>query len=146
MFKYRRQWQGVGFVLQQQLAEGKCVLIQAGSCFLTPTEARYAVIELELLAVAWAVMKCKIFLLGLQHFTIITNHNPLIPILNNHRLDEIETPWLQHLRTRLVAFNFTAQWYKGAPIRHLMHSNAVPYMTLVRRTYWLNVMRTIRWT
>jgi len=62
-------------------------LIQAGLRFLTDTEARYAVIELEMLAVCWVISKCKLFLSGLQHFTIITDHNPLIPILNNHRLD-----------------------------------------------------------
>ena len=29
------------------------------------------------------LVKCKLFLTGLQHFTIVTDHNPLIPILNN---------------------------------------------------------------
>ena len=67
-------------------------LVQAGSRFLSSVESRYAVIELEMLAVAWAVMKCKIFLAGLQHFKIIMDHNPLIPILNSHWLDEIENP------------------------------------------------------
>ena len=82
--------------------------------FLTDTETRYAVIELEMLAVCWAVSKCKRFLSGLQYFTVITDHNPLIPILNNHRLDEIENQRLQRLKTRLMAYNFTAQWLKGA--------------------------------
>jgi len=75
---------GLGFVLQQQTPEGAWTLIQAGSRFLTDTESRYAVIELEMLAVCWAVCKCKLFLTGLQHFTVVTDHNPLIPILNNH--------------------------------------------------------------
>ena len=82
---------GLGFILQQNNA-GTWNLIQAGSRFLTDTESRYAVVELEMLAVCWAVSKCKLFLTGLQHFTIITDHNPLIPILNSHRLDEIENP------------------------------------------------------
>ena len=102
--------QGVGFVLQQQTPVGKWALIQAGSQFLSSAESRYTVIELELLAVTWAVSKCKIFLMGLQHFHIVTDHNPLIPILNSHRLDEIENPRLQRLRTRLMAYNFTAVW------------------------------------
>ena len=42
----------LGFVLQQLSATGQWVLIQAGSRFLTPTETWYAVIKLELLAVA----------------------------------------------------------------------------------------------
>lgn len=44
---------------------------------------------------------------------VITDHNLLVPILNNHRLDEIENPRLQHLRTNLMAYNFTAQWLNG---------------------------------
>ena len=83
---------GLGFVLQQQTPEGAWTLIQAGSRFLTDAESRYVVIELEILAVCWAVCKCKLFLTGLQHFTVVTDHNPLIPILNNHQLDEVENP------------------------------------------------------
>ena len=59
----------------------------------------------------WAANKCKVFLMGLQDFQVITDHDPLIPIL---RLDEIENPRLQRLKTKLMAFNFTAKWYKGS--------------------------------
>ncbi len=103
---------GLGFVLQQE-HHGDWKLIQAGSRFLTDAETRYAVIELELLAVAWATKKCRVFLSGLPSFTVITDHNPLVPILNNHRLDEIENPRLQRLRTHLLAYNFVAKWQKG---------------------------------
>lgn len=107
---------GVGFVLmqKQQGTDGEWKTVQAGSRFLTDTESRYAVIELECLAIAWAVKKCHIFLSGRDHFTVVTDHNPLVPILNSHRLDEIENPRLQRLRTRLMAYNFTARWVKGA--------------------------------
>ena len=65
--------QGLGFLLLT--AEDTWTLIQAGSHFLTNAESCYAVIKLEMLAVCWAVSKCKQFLTGLQHFTIITDHN-----------------------------------------------------------------------
>ena len=105
---------GLGFILQQKV-DDNWVLIQAGSRFLTDPESRYAVIELELLAVAWAMSKKKkIFLAGSPHFTVMTDHHPLIPILNSHRLDEIENPRLQRLKTRTMAYNFTAEWVKGA--------------------------------
>ena len=105
--------QGLGFILQQQ-SNNKWTLIQAGSRFLTDTESRYAVIELEMLAVAWAIQKCKLFLSGLQHFCLLTDHNPLVPILNSRRLDEIENPRLQRLKSRLMSYNFTAKWIKGS--------------------------------
>ena len=106
--------QGIGFFLQQQSPTGQWTLVQAGSRFLSSAESRYVIIKLELLAVAWAISKCNVFLMGLQHFQIITDHNLLIPILNSHRLDEIENPRLQRLRTKLMAYNFTAAWCKGA--------------------------------
>ena len=105
--------QGLGFIMQQQTAEGQWHLIQAGSRCLTDAEARYAVIELELLAVTWAIWKCRVFLMGMQHFDVITDHNPLISILNHHRLDEIDNPRLQRLRAKIMAFNFKAVWHKG---------------------------------
>ena len=105
--------QGLGFILQQQSPTGQWVLVQAGSRFLSEAESRYAVIELEMLAVAWAANKCKTFLMGLQNFQVITDHNPLIPIVNSHRLDEIDNPRLQQLKTKLMAFNLTAKWCKG---------------------------------
>lgn len=104
--------QGLGFILQQN-TDDNWALIQAGSRFLSDAESRYAIIELELLAVSWAILKCKLFLAGLPHFTVITDHHPLIPILNNHRLDEIENPRLQRLKTRIMGYNFTAEWVKG---------------------------------
>ena len=89
------------------------MLIQAGSRFILDTESRYAIIELELLAVLLAIYKCKLFLAGLPHFKVITDHHPLIPIHNNHRLDEIENPQLHRLKTRIIGYNFTAEWIKG---------------------------------
>ena len=103
---------GLGFVLQQTHKE-TWKTVQTGSRFLTDAESRYAVIELEMLGVAWAIQKCKYFLSGLRHFEIVTDHNPLVPILNSHRLDEIENPRLQRLRTRIMGYNFTARHIKG---------------------------------
>ena len=98
--------QGLGFVLQQCDTSGTWTFVQAGSRFLTDAESRYAIIELKILAVAWATLKCHLFLAELQHFQVV-------PILNHHRLDEIENPHLQRLRIKLMAYNFTTEWVKG---------------------------------
>ena len=103
---------GLGFILQQKHND-KWLTVQTGSRFLTDAESRYAVIELEMLGVAWSILKCKYFLNGLKHFEIVTDHNPLVPILNSHRLDEIENPRLQRLRTRIMGYNLTAKHIKG---------------------------------
>jgi len=104
--------QGLGFILQQK-QDDNWVLVQAGSRFLSDAESRYAIIELELLGVTWAITKCKIFLAGLPHFTVVTDHHPLVPILNSYRLDEIENPRLQRMKSKIMAYNFSATWVKG---------------------------------
>ena len=67
---------------------------------------------------SWAITKCRAFLAGLPHCAILTDHHPLIPILNNYCLhvhvDEIENPRLQRLKTKVMGYAFTAEWVKGA--------------------------------
>jgi hypothetical protein len=61
--------------LQKHHEEWK--LVQAG--FPTSIGTCCAVIEVELLAVAWAAKKCRIFLSGLPTFTVITDHSRKTP-------------------------------------------------------------------
>ena len=104
---------GLGFVLQQRQTDGEWRMVQAGSRFLSETETRYAMIELELLGISWAVRKCRMFLDGLPHFEIITDHRPLITILNKHSLNEIANLRLQRLRMHLSNYKFAATWRSG---------------------------------
>ncbi len=52
---------GLGFVLHQQNRDGSWHMIQAGSRFLSDAETRYAMIQLQLLAICWAAQKCRLF-------------------------------------------------------------------------------------
>ena len=87
--------------------------MQCGSRFLSETEARYATIEIELLAIAWAAKKCSTYLKGMQSFEVLTDHRPLVPMLNKKSLQDIENARLQRLREMLTPFNFTVTWRKG---------------------------------
>ena len=102
---------GLGFVLLQN-EHDSWKLVQCGSRFLSDAESRYAMIELELLAVAWAVSKCSLYLSG-REFELITDHRPLIPILNTYSLNQIENERLLRLRLKLQNYVFVAQWRKG---------------------------------
>lgn len=104
---------GIGYALLQDHGSGHLRLIQCGSRFLTDTETRYATIELEMLAVVWAMSKCNLYLQGLQHFTVTTDHRPLIPILNHYSLDAVENPRLQRLKEKTSPYIFTAVWCAG---------------------------------
>ena len=64
------------------------------SRFLQDSEARNAIVELELLTVVWAVQKCRLYLLGLSSFNVVTDHQPSIPIRNHYTLDMVENPRL----------------------------------------------------
>lgn len=103
---------GIGYALLQE-HEGIWRLVQCGSRFLADVESRYSTIELEMLAVVWAMKKCKYYLLGLPQFSHITDHKPLIPLLNSYTLDCIENPRLQRLREKISGYVFTSKWRKG---------------------------------
>ena len=104
---------GLGFALLQQHGD-TWRLVHCGSRFLTDTESRYAVVEIELSAVLWACRKCHNYLAGLPYFTVVVDHRPLVPILNQKQLSENENPRLQRMREKLTPYSFTASWQKGS--------------------------------
>ena len=67
------------FALQQWSGD-VWVLVQAGCRFISELGFVPRPLNLELLAVLWAILKCKIFLAGLSHFKIVTDHHPQISI------------------------------------------------------------------
>lgn len=103
---------GLGYALLQEYDDG-WHLIQCGSRYLSPTESRYATIELELLAVTWSMDKCRLYLLGMKEFELIVDHRPLVSILDSKRLDEIENPRIQRLKEKLCLFSFKTTWVSG---------------------------------
>ena len=67
---------GLGYTLLQDQGGEELRFIQCGSRFRTDTGTRYATIKLELLAVVWAMTKCKFYLARFQHFGLVTDHRP----------------------------------------------------------------------
>ena len=49
----------------------------------------------------------------MQSFKVLTDHRPLVPIVNKKSLQDIENPRLQRLRELLMPYNFCATWRKG---------------------------------
>ena len=80
---------------------------------MTPIESRYAMIELEALGACWAMKKCDMFLQGLSHFKLVTDHQSLIPILNSKGIADVDNPHLQRLVMKMLPYTFTAEWVKG---------------------------------
>ena len=103
---------GLGCVLLQRHG-GNWKLTQTGSRFTTNIELRYAMVELELLAVVWAVKKCYVYLQGLPSFDIVVDHKPLESILNNQTLDMIDNLRIQRLKEKLSYYVFCVIWRQG---------------------------------
>lgn len=74
----------LGAVLEQ-LQEETWKPVCYASRSLNNTEKRYAQVEKEALAVTWACEKFREFLLG-THFTILTDHKPLLCLLKKNQL------------------------------------------------------------
>ena len=117
--------QGIGFVVMQQHCSCKntsniptcCAngwkLALCQSQFLTPAESKYAPIEGEALAVAWALEKARLFLLGSPMFTVIVDHQPLLKILGDKSLSEFSNPRLLHFKEKILPYSFKIQYIKG---------------------------------
>ena len=104
---------GLGFALMQvDPSTGHRHLIQCGSRSLASPETRYAVCELEGLAILYAVNKCRHYLLGMQNFTIITDHKPLKGMWSKS-LPDIANVRLQRYKEKLTGYNFKIEWREG---------------------------------
>ena len=102
---------GLGGVLQQE-HEGVFKPIAFCSRTLTDSEKRYAQIEKECLASVWACEKFDRYICGHGNVTVITDHKPLVPLINSKDLDEVPLR-CQRLLMRLMRYHITAKHVPG---------------------------------
>jgi hypothetical protein len=93
---------GIGGVLMQQHGE-IWKPVSFCSCMLMSTEKGYAQIEKECLGCTWVCEKFSQYLLGMEKFTLKTDHKPLIPLINEKSIDRAP-PRIQRLLLRLMPF------------------------------------------
>ena len=87
-------------------------IVHCGSKGLTPTQQRYSTIELECLAIVWAILKCSFYLRGLPLFSVYTDHRPLQGVFQNDIFD-LASPRLQRLREKIAMYSFQVCWVPG---------------------------------
>ncbi len=75
-----------------------CRIVLAGSRFLSPTEMNYCPLEGEALGVAYALEQTRYFTLGFNDLLVVVDHEPLVKIFSDRRLDEIENPRMFRLK------------------------------------------------
>ncbi|KAI2644034.1 Retrovirus-related Pol polyprotein from transposon 17.6 [Labeo rohita] len=104
---------GLGAVLSQ-IQEGEEHPVIYISRKLSPTERRYVTVEKEDLAIKWAVLELRYYLLGCK-FTLVTDHAPLQWMVHAKDTNARVTRWFLALQD----FNFEVHHRAGAA-----HANA----------------------
>ena len=102
---------GLGYMLAQKKDDGTLGVVKCGSCSLLPAHKNYATIELELMAIVWAIEKCGYYLKGAQ-FSVITDHKPLIGLMEKNLCD-IDNLRLLRFREQLIPYTFELKWLNG---------------------------------
>ena len=116
---------GLGFILSQKhcrcdmKSAPRCCregwrLVFAGSRFTTPAESRYAPVEGEALAVAYALSKCRMFIMGCEDLLVTTDHKPLVKILGDSDLDRITNPRIFAIKERTLEYKYSIRHVPGA--------------------------------
>ena len=77
-----------------------------GSRFTTTAESHYAPTEGELLAVQYGLHKTKHYTLGCDNLTVGTDHKPLLGILNDKSLVDIDNPRIGRLKEKTLPWIF----------------------------------------
>ena len=80
---------------------------------------RYAPIEGEAAAIAWALEKCCMFVLGCPNIIVVTDHEPLKGLFGDWDLSKIQNPRLfqpkeKSLRYRLTNQHYSGKWHRGS--------------------------------
>ena len=107
---------GIGFFLMQKYCQCKsgaplCCkagwkLCLVGSRFTNSAENRYAPIEGEALAVAYALHQTRYYIQGCKDLIVATDHKPLLGILGDRSLTEITNRRLLNLKEKTLAYRF----------------------------------------
>ena len=115
---------GIGFLLTQKYCSCTAMtptccpdgwkLCLVGSRFTTPAESRYAPIEGEALAVAYALHQTRYYVLGCSNLIVATDHKPLLQVLNDRSLSEINNRRLLKLKEKTIPFRFSIVHVPGS--------------------------------
>ena len=117
---------GIGYFLYQKYCSCQSTVttccdhgwrvVLAGSRFLSAAERNYWPTEGEMLAVCWALEDTKFFTIGCTDLHVQTDHRPLVKLLGDRTLDEIQNRRLVNLKEKTFPWSFKISWVPGRSI------------------------------
>jgi hypothetical protein len=105
---------GFGFDVRQLQPDNQWRPLMLGSRALSDAETRYAPIEAEVTAMAWALRKARKFLLGAPRFKVYTDHRPLVSLVNSKRYDVIANSRILRNVLKCRDFNMEVEYVNGS--------------------------------
>ena len=103
---------GLGGTLWQEQPDGKLKPIGFASRLLSDTEKKYAINELELLAVVWGLEHFRLYIYG-KPIKLLTDHQALEPLIKRNRSNKTYSARLTRWLDRLAHFNINVNHIAG---------------------------------
>ena len=103
---------GLGATLWQEQPNRKLKPISFASRFLSDTEKKYAINELELLAVVWGLEHFRLYIYG-KPIKLLTDHQALEPLIKRNRSNKTYSERLTRWLDRLAHFTINVNHIAG---------------------------------
>ena len=103
---------GLGATPWQEQPDGNLKLIGFASRFLSDTEKKYAINELELLAVVWGLEHFRLYVYG-KPIKLLTDHQALEPLIKRNRSNKTYSAQLTRWLDRLAHFTINVSPIAG---------------------------------
>ena len=106
---------GLGATLSQKQKDGNLKPVGFASRYLSDTEKKYAINELELLAVVWGLEHFRLYIYG-KPIELLTDHQALEPLIKRNRTNKIYSARLTRWLDRLAHFDINIKHIAGKHI------------------------------